>query len=236
MTKLKKINKILPNLSSRTRSGIHPLLIALLRANTKNFTPPLSDLVVAEYGNDPFLILVSCLLSLRAKDTMTILVVRDLFAHIRTAKQLCAFDLQKLENLIKRIGFYKNKARTLKYVACIIDHEFGGIVPQTYEQLISIKGVGPKTANLMLGVAFGQPAICVDVHVHRISNRLGLIKTKTPEQTEVALQKILEPKYWIEWNTLIVLWGQNVCTPVSPRCSSCAIAAYCKRVGVDKRR
>jgi endonuclease-3 len=105
-----------------------------------------------------------------------------------------------------------------------------------YEQLISIKGVGPKTANLVLGVAFGVPAICVDVHVHRICNRFGLIKTKTPEQTEAALQKLLDKKYWTEWNSLVVTWGQQVCTPVSPRCSTCALANLCKRVGVMRAR
>ncbi len=211
-------------------------IIQLLRANTKNFVPTLSDHVIVEFGNDPFLILISCLLSLRAKDSMTILVVRDLFARVRTPEALCAFDLQALEQIVKPIGFYKNKARTIKHVACIILHDFGGVVPQTYDQLISIKGVGPKTANLVLGVAFGKPAICVDIHVHRICNRLGLIITKTPEQTEVALQEILDRKYWIEWNTLIVKWGQNVCAPVSPRCSTCAITHLCKRVGVRKWR
>ena len=113
---------------------------------------------------------------------------------------------------------------------------FGGIVPKTYPELISIKGVGPKTANLVLGVAFGQPAICVDVHVHRISSRLGLVCTKTPEETECALSRIFDKKYWIELNTLLVLWGQNVCTPVSPKCSVCMLAPYCNRVGVKKSR
>ena len=211
-------------------------IISLLRNHTKQYPPPLSDFVVAEFGPDPFLILVACLLSLRAKDSMTIHVVRDLFATVRTPEQLCACALPTLERLIKRIGFYKTKARTLKAVACIIVHEFGGKVPRMYEQLISIKGVGPKTANLVLGVAFGVPAICVDVHVHRICNRFGLIKTKTPEQTEAALQKLLDKKYWTEWNSLVVTWGQQVCTPVSPRCSTCALANLCKRVGVMRAR
>lgn len=213
-----------------------PDLIKRLRAATKKYPLPLSDVVVAEYGRDPFLILISCLLSLRAKDSMTIFVVRDLFATVRTPAQLHALPLSALECIIRRIGFYKNKARTLHHVAGVIEHEFGGQVPRTYEQLTSIKGVGPKTANLVLGVAFGVPAICVDVHVHRISNRLGLIATTTPEQTEAALQKLVPKKFWIAWNTLLVMWGQNVCAPISPHCSSCAIAQWCKKVGVRRWR
>lgn len=213
-----------------------PDLIKQLRAATKKYPLPLSDVVVAEFGCDPFLILISCLLSLRAKDSMTIHVVRDLFAVVRTPVQLSATPLPTLERIIKRIGFYKTKARTLHHVAAVIEREFGGQVPRTYAQLTSIKGVGPKTANLVLGVAFGVPAICVDVHVHRISNRLGLIATITPEQTEAALQKLLAKKYWIEWNTLLVMWGQNVCVPISPHCSSCALAKWCKRIGVRRWR
>lgn len=211
-------------------------LIDLLRKYTKNYPSPLSDSVIAIYGKDPFLLLISCLLSLRAKDSMTIGVVHDLFARARTPEQLLKLSTHQLEDIIRRIGFYKKKAQILQETAQTIITKFGGVVPQTYQELVSIKGVGPKTANLVLGVAFGQPAICVDVHVHRISNRLGLITTKTPEETELALQKVLDKKYWIEFNRLLVMWGQNVCTPISPHCSTCAIYSLCKRVGVKKAR
>lgn len=212
------------------------IILSILRKNTKNFVRPLSEQVVAQYGSDPFLILISCLLSLRARDSMTIGVVHDLFCYVRTPEQLSKLDLRMLENIIKRIGFYKTKARTLKRVDSELLVRFGGRVPQTYEELVSIKGVGQKTANLVLGVAFGKPAICVDVHVHRISNRLGLVATKTPEETEAALQKRFDKKYWIELNTLLVLWGQNICTPIGPKCSVCVLAPSCKRVGVHKSR
>ena len=126
--------------------------------------------------------------------------------------------------------------KTLKNVCKVLIDRFEGKVPATEEELLSIKGVGRKTANLVLGLAFGKPAICVDIHVHRISNRLGLVKTKTPEETEMALQKILPKKYWIEWNKLLVIWGQNVCLPISPKCSSCAVRNQCKRIGITKSR
>ncbi len=211
-------------------------LITLLRRTTKKFTRPLSDMIVEEFGKDPYLILISCLLSLRARDTTTIQVCRDLFAHAKTPKEIIELPLKNLEKIIFPIGFYKHKAKTLKYVTRVLLERFKGKVPRTEEELLSIKGVGQKTANLVLGVAFGIPAICVDVHVHRISNRLGLIKTKNVEETEQALQKIIPKHYWIEWNRLIVMWGQNVCVPLSPFCSTCAIRSFCSRIGVTRSR
>lgn len=211
-------------------------LVCTLKKSTALFTPPLIDIIVAECGHDSFLILIACLLSLRAKDTTTIHVCRVLFSAIRTPDQLCAMDRQALEEIIFRTGFYKNKAEVLQGVSAELLARFGGKVPDTYEALISIKGVGPKTANLVLGAGFAVPAICVDTHVHRISNRLGLIKTNTVEETEQALKKIVPKKYWITWNTVLVMWGQNVCVPISPKCSGCAIANQCKRIGVGKHR
>ncbi len=211
-------------------------LIYALKKNSTHFTPPLIDLIVAECGHDPFLILIACLLSLRAKDTTTIHVCRALFNRVRTPAQLLSMDRQELETIIFKTGFYKNKAEVLQYVSAVLIERFEGRVPGTYEELISIKGVGPKTANLVLGAGFGVPSICVDTHVHRISNRLGIISTATVEETEQSLKKILPKKDWIIWNNLLVIWGQNICAPLSPKCSQCAIADQCKRIRVTKSR
>lgn len=211
-------------------------VIAILRSATRGMTPPMSELIAKEYNNDPFLILISCLLSLRARDVMTYKVSLALFKKARTPQQFLDISQADLEKEIRAIGFYKKKAAVLKEVSKEILHRFGGHVPQTYDALRSIKGIGDKTANLVLGVAFHIPAICVDIHVHRISNRLGLVVTKTPQQTEKALKKILPPEYWIEFNALLVMWGQNICVPLSPWCSRCPIFDLCKREGVKKMR
>lgn len=230
-------------------------IICELDKHTKKFLPPLINTVIDEYGKQPFLILIACLLSLRAKDVMTIHVVRDLFNRLATRpdsklavshtqslsvtptvtpQDLLQIKLPELEKIIFRTGFYKNKAKILREVSKTLIEKFGGQVPSSYEELISIKGVGPKTANLVLGMAFEVPAICVDTHVHRISNRLGIIKTKTAEQTLLALEKILPRERWVLWNKLLVIWGQNVCLPRGPKCVTCAINKYCLKVGVKR--
>jgi endonuclease III len=212
------------------------VLIQKLKDATKNFTPTLVDSIIKEYGKDPFLVLISCLLSLRAKDSSTIIICRNLFKIAKTPQQILKIPLSKLEKIIFKSGFYKNKAKSILHVCSVLIEKYNGKVPKTSEELLSIKGIGPKTANLILGQAFRIPAICVDTHVHRISNRLGLVKTKTPEQTLEALEKVLPKKYWTHWNNLLVQWGQNVCTPTSPFCSTCKISKYCKKIGVTKHR
>lgn len=211
-------------------------IVQTLRHATKKFSVPLADAIIVEYGKDPYLILISCLLSLRAKDAMTIQVCRKLFARARTPWQMVALARSELEKLVYQSGFYKNKARAVHNVSVEIIESYGGKVPQSKDALLAMKGVGPKTANLVVSLAFGQPEICVDTHVHRISNRLGLVHTKKVENTEAALRMILPKKYWIEWNKLLVMWGQNVCTPQSPWCRRCAVQQWCKRVGVTKAR
>ncbi len=150
--------------------------------------------------------------------------------------QMLKVPISKIEKLIYPTGFYHRKAALLHAVSQDLIHRFKGKVPADMDQLLSIKGVGHKTANLVLGVAFEIPAICVDTHVHKVSNRLGLVKTKTTDETEMELKKILPREYWIEYNHLMVQWGQNICVPVSPFCSKCAIAGLCPRVGVTKHR
>jgi endonuclease III len=224
-------------------------IISELCKHTKKFTPPLIDTVIDEYGKQPLLILIACLLSLRSKDVVTVHVVRDLFDRaakfllpketlsskvIITPQVILQIKLSELEKIIFRTGFYRNKAKVIREVCTTLNEQFAGKVPSSYEELISIKGVGPKTANLVLGMAFDVPAICVDTHVHRIPNRLGIIKTKTAEQTLLALKKILPRKHWILWNNLLVMWGQNVCLPRTPKCASCAINKYCKKLRVRR--
>lgn len=203
-------------------------IISGLKKETERYPLPLIDTIMQEYGNKPFLILIGCLLSLRAKDVVTIHVCRTLFKKARTPQELLAIPRTELEKLIFKTGFYKNRAKVLHEVSKIIHEQYHDTVPKSREKLLNIRGIGRKTANLVLGMAYGIPAICVDTHVHRISNRLGLIKTKTPEETEYALEKILPKKYWIVWNKLLVMWGQNICTPRAPKCAQCAIRRFCE--------
>ena len=214
-------------------------IIKLLRVHTKKFQQPLIDIIIQEYeGNalrqkKPFLILIGCLLSLRSKDIVTIHVCRNLFELAQTPQELLAIEIDDLEKIIYKVGFYKNKAKVLHEVSRTLIEKHNGRVPDTEEELLKIKGIGRKTANLVLGLAFGKPAICVDTHVHRISNRLGLVNEaqpptpKTPAETERALKKLLPKKHWIEWNRLLVIWGQNICLPRGPKCDSCALKNLC---------
>lgn len=211
-------------------------IIDVLKVETKDYPPTLIDSIIKEYGKNPFTILISAILSPRVKDSTTIQVCRELFKIAKTPQEL--FDLPKnnLEKIIFKTVFYKNKAKALHEVSKIILEKYNKKVPKTQEALLQLPGVGRKVANLVLGMAYGIPGICVDTHVQRISNRLGIVKTKKPEETEIALQKILPKKYWISWNDLLVKWGQNNCTPTSPWCSKCAIKKYCKQVEVTKSR
>lgn len=186
-------------------------LIKILRKATKSMPQqPMSQLISEQYNNDPFLILISCLLSLRARDVVTYPICVQLFKKARTPEQFIKMPLEELEKTIHSIGFFRNKARTIKSVSKELLDRFDGKVPSNEYDLLSIKGIGRKTANLVLGVAFGQPAICVDTHVHKLSNKLGIVTTKTPEQTEFALQEVLPKKYWTEYNKLLVMCGQNM--------------------------
>jgi endonuclease-3 len=203
-------------------------IIQILQKQTKKFQPPLIDIIVQEYGNKPFLILIGCLASLRAKDKVTVHVCRNLFKKAQTPQDLIKIDHRELEKIIFPIGFYKKRTKTLIDVSKHLIEKENGMVPKTIEKLLQIKGVGRKTANLVAGVAFGVPAICVDVHVHRISNRLGIIKTKNALETEKALEKIVPKKYWIKLNKLLVIWGQNVCLPRNPKCEVCGLKNLCK--------
>jgi endonuclease-3 len=211
-------------------------IIKILQAATRDMLLPASTQIVARYGKDPYLILVGCLLSLRTQDTVSFPASCRLFAKAKTPKSMLKLPISTIEKLIYPVGFYRNKAKILHSMSKDLLERFGGKVPKTSDELLSIKGIGLKTANLVLGEAFGVPALCVDTHVHRISNRLGLVKTKTPEETERALQQIVPKKYWVEFGKLLVTWGQNICVPILPKCSECAISKLCPKIGVTKSR
>lgn len=209
-------------------------VIATLRTECQKFGLP-SVSVVAQ-REDPFRVLISCLISLRTKDAVTYASSEKLFFMADTPERMATLDTKMIEMAIYPASFYKTKARTIKEISATLLKEHGGKVPDTMDQLLALKGVGRKTANIVLTLGFQKEGIAVDTHVHRISNRLGLVKTATPEETEFALRKLLPKPYWMEWNDLLVTWGQNVCAPVSPKCSQCAVRPHCKRVGVEKSR
>ncbi|MBT96990.1 MAG: endonuclease III [Candidatus Pacearchaeota archaeon] len=183
-----------------------------------------------------FKILISCLLSLRTRDKNTEISSRKLYAVADTPKKIIKLPIKKLEKLIFSSGHYKKKSRILKNVSSILIKKYDNKVPKNKEELLSIKGVGPKTANIVLAFAFGKQVLPIDTHCHRIPNRLGWIKTKTPKQTEFELEKILPRKYWNEFNAIFVLFGQTICQPISPWCSKCLIRRYCERIGVKRSR
>jgi len=192
--------------------------------------------VVAERSRDPFRVLVACLLSLRTKDETTDAASARLFTLADTPEAMRRLRPGQIERAIFPVGFYRTKARVLLGVSRDLIERFDGTVPDRIDDLLTLKGVGRKTANLVVTQAFNKLGICVDTHVHRISNRLGYVKTKTPEETEMALRARLPRRSWIGYNDLLVAFGQNVCQPVSPRCSGCPIRAACPRVGVTRSR
>jgi endonuclease III len=185
---------------------------------------------------DPFRILISCLLSLRARDENTEKVSKQLFKVADTPKGIVSLPLKKLEKLIFSSGHYKKKSRALQKVSKKLIDDFNSKVPDTYEELISIKHIGPKTAKIVLAFAFQKDFIPIDTHCHRIPNRIGWIKTKTAEQTDKEIPKILAKKYWKDFNTIFVQFGRDICNPISPKCSICPINKYCEKVGVVKSR
>lgn len=189
-------------------------------------------------NSNPFKVLISCLISLRTRDETTEKVTKKLFKIADTPEELAKIPQKKLEKIIFSSGYYKNKARTIKRVSKKILKEYNGNVPNNKEELLSIKGIGPKTANVVLSFAFNKKVIPVDTNVHRIANRIGWVQTGKYkfEKTEKALEPILPKKWWKEINTLFILHGRRICTPQSPKCSKCVIEKYCPKKGVNKKR
>ncbi|MHA1281025.1 MAG: endonuclease III [Promethearchaeota archaeon] len=184
---------------------------------------------LAHHTNDPFKILISTILSARTRDENTKIATEKLFSKYKTPKQIAEADIEDLESLIRASGFYRVKAARIKEVSKILVEKYEGNVPDDFKELISLPGVGAKTANCVLVYAFKQPAIPVDTHVHRISNRLGWVKTKTPEQTEDALKDLIPKKLWIRLNHIFVKFGQQICLPISPKCDICPVNEICPK-------
>ncbi len=192
--------------------------------------------LVAAEERDPFLTLVGCILSLRTRDQTTAVATRRLFAHARTPAELLRVPAGRLEALIYPVGFYRTKARVLHDLCRDLLERFAGRVPEDLDALLTLKGVGRKTANLVVTEAYRKPGICVDTHVHRISNRWGLVATATAEKSELALRAVLPRRYWLEYNGLLVAFGQTICQPLSPWCSRCPVERLCPRIGVTRSR
>src|SRR5206468_12415219 len=215
-------------------SEIHAAL-RILGQEVRQWQEPVLG-VVARESRDPFQILIACVLSLRTKDQTTTDASRRLFALASTPSTMRRLSRRRIEAAIYPVGFYRTKAKHIREICRRLLERYGGSVPDSIEELLTLPGVGRKTANLVVTIGYGKPGICVDTHVHRISNRLGYVRTRHPEETEMALRAKLPRRYWIGYNDLLVSFGQNVCTPISPRCSSCPVAMLCRRVGVKKAR
>ncbi|MBD3344549.1 MAG: endonuclease III [Chitinivibrionales bacterium] len=207
---------------------------SILEREFKKHRMPVVDLVQAQ-TRDPFKVLLSTIISARTKDETTTAASNKLFSVVHTPEDLAKIPVGKLEQLIYPVGFYKNKARHLKKLPRALNELYGGKVPDTVEELVQLPGVGRKTANLVVVIGFNKPAICVDVHVHRIVNRLGYLQTKTPFETEMKLREILPKKFWLGINSYLVSFGQHLCRPINPRCDICPIYTYCERIGVKTK-
>ena len=190
----------------------------------------------AERERDPFRVLISCILSLRTQDRVTGQASARLFGLAHTPEELAALPVKRIEKMIYPVGFYRVKARRIKKISKDIIHSYHGQVPDTIEELLTLEGVGRKTANLVVTLGYDKDGICVDTHVHRITNRWGLLKTKTPRDTEFSLRRILPLRYWKQLNRILVAFGQDMCKPLSPICSRCPVRISCGRVGVTHSR
>src|SRR5215469_1807128 len=210
-------------------------VLSVLRREAPTWNAPIVSFIAVQH-RDPFRTLVSCILSLRTQDATTAAASMRLFERAHRPDSILAMSPKTLERLIFPVGFYRTKVRVIRGICRDLIDKFDGRVPDEIDQLLTLKGVGRKTANLVVTEAYGKPGICVDTHVHRISNRWGLVKTKSPDHTETALREVLPRRYWIEINSLLVAFGQTLCQPVSPWCSRCPIRQTCPHIGVVRSR
>jgi endonuclease III len=213
---------------------IHAVIRVLRREVPKWETPIVT--LMAETYKSPFRVLISCILSLRTQDSTTARASHRLFDLAASPQTMLRLPVKKIEKAIFPVGFYRTKAKIIRDICRTLVNEYDGKVPDEIDELLKLKGVGRKTANLVVTLGYGKPGICVDTHVHRISNRWGYITTSTPEKTEVALREKLPKQYWIEYNDLLVSFGQHLCRPISPLCSQCLVSVYCDRKGVTVSR
>ncbi len=198
--------------------------------------PVINQIKEEQEKESSYRVLISTVLSSRTKDEVTAVASERLFKRAPEPHTLSRMEEEEIVNLIYPVGFYRIKAKNIKNIARILIEEYGGEVPDNIDELMKLPGVGRKTANLVLGIAFNIDTVTVDTHVHRISNRIGIVRTRTPAETEKDLMKILPQKHWISFNTYLVLHGQNICKPISPWCSRCKIISFCQQIGVERRR
>ena len=210
-------------------------ILTILEKEVRRLRTPVMDLHET-HGGDPFRVLVGTILSARTKDQVTAEACKRLFVKVRSFKDLERTPTDELERIIYPVGFFKTKAANLKRLPAVVKEHFGGAIPETVDELVELPGVGRKTANLVVSIAFGMPSVCVDTHVHRITNRFGYVKTKSPRETEMTLRKKLPEEWWSRTNRILVAWGQSICTPIGPKCSVCPVAKLCERRGVQKSR
>ena len=210
--------------------------IAILEDETSKWAETALALVAEQTRRDPFRILIGTVLSLRTKDETTAAACARLFGLAETPAAMAALPEETVDRAIYPVGFHATKARNILEICRILVDEYRSVVPDDIDTLVTLPGVGRKTANLVVTIGYGKPGICVDTHVHRISNRWGYIATKNPDQSEFALREKLPSEYWIRYNDLLVAYGQNLCKPVSPFCSRCRLTSFCDRVGVGKHR
>ena len=203
-------------------------IIKILKTENRIFTIP-AVTQISNKSRSPFMVLISCILSLRTRDNTTMQASQRLFNLAKTPEAMASLPIKTIEKTIYPVGFYRNKAKVIKNICKELFEKYHSKVPDTIDELLKFKGVGRKTANLVVTVGYGKPGICVDTHVHRIANRWGYVQTKMPEQTEFALRKKLPKRYWIIINDLLVTFGQNICKPISPLCSRCSLYKYCSR-------
>ncbi|MBI4412189.1 MAG: endonuclease III [Deltaproteobacteria bacterium] len=211
-------------------------VLQILKKEIKKWKVPAVGVIADEAGDRPFETLISCVLSLRTKDAVTEAASRRLLGVAPTPQAMVKLTPSAIEKLIYPVGFYRTKARSIIKTCRILIDRYSGKVPRTIDELLGLPGVGRKTANLVVTVGYDDYGICVDTHVHRISNRWGYVKTKTPEETEFALREKLPKKEWKTYNDILVTFGQNLCAPISPWCSKCAIEKYCPKIGVPRFR
>ncbi len=204
---------------------------AILKKEVKNYKVPVVDLIQVQ-TKSPFKVLVTTILSARTNDRTTTEAAKRLFKIVHKPSDLDNIPVSKLEKIIHPVGFYKNKAKHLKQLPKVLKEKFNNKIPSTIDELVKLPGVGRKTANLVVVIAFNKHGVCVDTHVHRISNRLGYIKTKNPLETEMVLREKLPKRYWKTINSILVAFGQNLCRPIGPKCSICPIKQHCNRVNV----
>lgn len=210
-------------------------VLSILQKESVNWNVPIVTLV-ANRSKNPYPVLISTLLSLRTKDETTTVASLRLFEKADTPRDMLKLSSDEIRKLIFPVGFYRRKAENILAVSKILLDQYDGKVPDDLDRLLALPGVGRKTANLVLTLGFGKPGICVDTHVHRITNRLGYVRTRTPDETETVLRKKLPPKWWIPINDILVAFGQSLCKPISPWCSRCPVGRYCEKINLGKSR